>query len=320
MGAIETTGTGTMSIRVLNDTAIRYFLQVVHAGSISEAASRLHVVPSAVSRQISRLETELGVILFERTSRGMSLSQAGEILAAYARRTTLDAEHVSRDIDGLRQKQEKLIRVACTEGFSSDYLPKAFAAFREGGEMTTFHLRVTSASGVTQLVREGEVDIGFSFSLGLVRDIHVAYRQASPLLALVAPSHVLANESSVTLRTLLAHPLAMPGPTSTIRQLFDIYCSREGLSYKSLLDSDNLEALVAFAVTGSAIAFASELFVATRLKTKQLVALRISDIDSGDRCIEVQTLARRELPAHILTFLDIVRASLQALQSDSRIG
>ena len=66
--------------------ALRYFLEVARTGSITEASAQLNVSGSAISRQISRLETELAVELFERRPRGMVLSPAGELLVKHIRR------------------------------------------------------------------------------------------------------------------------------------------------------------------------------------------------------------------------------------------
>jgi hypothetical protein len=63
-----------MKSQQLQDTALRYFLEVVRCGSISEASQRLNVASSAISRQISSLEETLDTVLFERRPRGMVLS------------------------------------------------------------------------------------------------------------------------------------------------------------------------------------------------------------------------------------------------------
>ena len=76
----------TIHTRVLQETAVRYFLEVVRRGSITEAAVTLNVASSAISRQIARLEAELDTPLFERVSRGMRPNAAGELLAAHALR------------------------------------------------------------------------------------------------------------------------------------------------------------------------------------------------------------------------------------------
>ena len=63
---------------------LRYFLEVARTGSVNQAAMRLHVVASAVSRQLAKLEDSVGVPLFERQPRGMALTAAGSRLLAQA--------------------------------------------------------------------------------------------------------------------------------------------------------------------------------------------------------------------------------------------
>jgi len=299
-----------MSARILSETAVRYFLQVVNSGSISEAAARLHVVPSAVSRQISRLEHELGAPLIERQSRGVALTAAGELLASYARRTLLDAEGVTHEIAALGHATDTLVKVACTQGFAPYCLPDAIAGFRAAGKPGSFQVQVAAAQEVTRLVREAQVDIGFSFSLGAARDINVAYSQPAPLLALVAPQHPLSARPCVSLSEIVRHPLALPGPQTTLRQLLDIYCSREGLAYKSILETDHLEALVQFACAGTAVTFTGELVVRPRLRAGQLVALNVPELADSDRSIEIQTLAGRQLSSTLLNFIDHMKLAL----------
>lgn len=292
-----------MNARILSDTAVLYFMQVVNSGSISEAAARMHVVPSAVSRQISRLENQLATPLFDRQPRGVTLTAAGELLAGYARRTLLDAAQVTNEIQSLRQASELRIKLACTQGFASHFLPNAIAGFRQTETQSTFLLQVASAREVTRQVREGEVDIGFSFSLGATRDINVVYSQPAPLLALVAPDHALAGCSEISLRELVNYPLALPGFNATLRQLLDIYCSRQGLSYRSVLDSDNLDTLAQFAISGAAVTFGGELFVRHFLKSGALSELNVPELKENHRTIEIQTLASRPLSEAISRFI-----------------
>lgn len=302
-----------MNARILGETAVRYFLQVVNSGSISEAALRLHVVPSAISRQISRLESELNAPLIERQSRGVTLTTAGELLASYARRTILDAETVTNEIAALHRKTDTLIKIACTQGFATHCLPAAISKFRQTGDpSSSFQMQVTSAQEVSRLVREAQVDIGFSFSLGAVRDINVMYSQPAPLLALVAQGHELSERPSVPLYEIVEHPLALPAPDTTLRQLLDIYCSRKGLTYKSILETDHLESLVQFASAGMAITFTGELVVRHRLKAGDLVALNVPELTESDRTIEIQTLAGRQLSAAMSDFVEHMKYALAA--------
>ena len=157
----------------LQDTALRYFLEVVRTGSVSEAATRLSVSPSAVSRQVATLEDLLGVPLFERRPRGMAPSPAGELLAAHALRNALEADRVVADIEALQGLRRGLIRVCCSAGFAIEFLPKAMAQFREQHPGMQFHLRVAAPAAVTQAVLNTEAGIGLTYSLTAERDIEL---------------------------------------------------------------------------------------------------------------------------------------------------
>ncbi|MCY0386636.1 LysR family transcriptional regulator [Robbsia sp. Bb-Pol-6] len=299
-----------MKARILQEAAVRYFLEVVNTGSISDAAERLNVVPSAVSRQISRLERELNTALFVRQSRGMVPSAAGVLLAAYARRSLLDAEQVCTEIDALRDHAHFKIRIGCTQGFAVDFLPQAMARFRHDAPRTHFDLIVDTAAGVTQRVREGDIDVGLTFSLEPAQDIHVAFSAPSPILAVVARSHPLTQRDEVSFRDLLDYPLALPGPSSTLRGLIDVHCSREGLICNGALNSETLETLLGFVLAGDAVAFSGELFIRKRLAGGQLIVLPVPELRASNRWIEVQTLARRQLPPLLQTFVEQLCLSL----------
>ena len=103
------------SLYQLTAPAIRYFLAVAKCGSISEASAHLNVATSAISRQISALEDQIGTPLFERKPRGMTLSAAGELLAAYARKIQLDTHRVIGEIDALEGLQKGKVIVVSTE-------------------------------------------------------------------------------------------------------------------------------------------------------------------------------------------------------------
>ncbi|GGX35676.1 LysR family transcriptional regulator [Streptomyces noursei] len=75
----------------LMPVSLAYFLEVARTGAVSEAAQNLLVAPSAISRQIAKLEAGVGVPLFVRHPRGMTLTDAGSRLLAHARRSEAES-------------------------------------------------------------------------------------------------------------------------------------------------------------------------------------------------------------------------------------
>lgn len=283
---------------------MRYFLEVVRSGSINKASAKLHVAPSAISRQISRLESELGTQLFERHSSGMRLSASGELLAAHARRVRLEASRVMGEIMALEGVQRGSVQLASVEGLATDFLPHVISRFRQRYAGIHFELWVCSAAEVTQRVREGLADIGLTLSLMPQRDIKLEKRIKAPINAIVGSWHPLAGKRKISLAQLTPYPLALPYGDSSIRNLFDISCSRQGLMLEPVLSSNYMNSLVNFALNDGGVALFGELSVRHRLDNESLVVIPITDRELSSRYIEIQTLAGRTLPKGVRTFLD----------------
>lgn len=294
----------------IQSTALRYFLEVVRCGSISEASQRLNVAASAVSRQIAKLERELETPLLERRARGVVPSAAGERLAVHARKAQLASEQVAAELRGLADLRRGQVRLATTEGFSLDFLPEVIVAFRQGYAGIHFSLEVCAPAAVTRRVQEGDADLGLTFSLRPEPDISVDATLSGAIEAVVAPEHPLAGRTGLTLADLQPFPLALPMPDTTVRQLFDICCGVQGLSFEPVLVSNNMQALYRFAALGGGVALSSELSLRSRLREGQLVALPLLDEGLAARRIELQSMAGRELPPAVNAFRQALIAAL----------
>lgn len=296
---------------VLQEVALRYFLEVSRAGSVTEAAARLDVAPSAVSRQIARLERELDTLLFERRARGMTLNSAGELLAAHARRAWLDVERVSADILALRGLRMGQVRLAATEGFAYDFLPALVAQFQDRCPGIRFSLDMCVQAEVVRRVREGEADIGVTVSRTSQHGIAVQLRHPAPVLAVMSPRHPLAARRQLSLAQVVAYPLALPPPGSTLRELLDISFSRQGLAVEPVLTCDHLYPLVSYVARTQALTFCGETALRQHLQAGSVVAIALADREMNERHFEVQTLAGRQLPEAARAFIEHLRETLE---------
>ncbi|NDY92513.1 LysR family transcriptional regulator [Ideonella livida] len=297
--------------RALQETALRHFLEVAQTGSVTAAAERLHVAPSAVSRSIARLEEALDTLLFERRARGMHLNSAGELLAVHARRAWQDIERVVAEIGSLRGLRSGNVRLASTEGLAAEFLPQLIAGFQRHYPGIRFMLEVCQQADIPRLLRHGDMDIGLTFGTSSERDIQVERRHAAPILAVVSPDHPLANRRQLALAQLAGHALALPPPSSTLRQLFDISCTRQGLSHDAALLCNRLDPAIAFAAAGGGVALCGELAIRSRLQSGAVVGIALRDREMNERHFEVQTLAGRTLPSACRAFLNHLNDLLQ---------
>ena len=299
-----------MRPHLLQDTTLRYFLAGAQSGSLTEASARLHVAASALSRQIAGLEAQLGTPLFERHPRGMVLTAAGEILAVHARRTLLDAERALGEIGALQGLRAGQVRLATSDAFANELVTRLCVEFQRTYAGVQFSVIALPTAQVPDAVRSGAADIGLCFSRAPHKDIDVAYRQSAPVLALLPPGHPLAGAGSVTLAQMAAYPLALPPAETTVRQMIDIVCSRQGLQLEAVLISNHAKTVVNFVQLGGGLSVASGIAVRHLVAEGAMVALPISDPGMDLRDIEIQTLAGRSLPVAAHAFLELLKHRL----------
>jgi DNA-binding transcriptional LysR family regulator len=288
---------------------LQYFAEVCKAGSVSEAALALHVAPSAISRQISRLEHELGTTVFTRHARGMSLTEAGESLLAYVRRAEIEARALLASVGAEGAVQTQEIRVAATEGFAYKLVPSAMAQLRRSHPSIAFRLHVVGNLEATQMVRDGMVDVAATYSIGRQDGVRIEHLSACPLHALVAPEHPLAASESITLAELAAHPLAVGMRDSSQRELLESAARDEGLTLDVALECSRVAPICEFARSGQGAALVSDL--GSHRPNDELVHVRVDHPAFGQRTAQLQTPLGQPQAPPVLEFLRLLIAQLE---------
>lgn len=297
---------------MLHGIALRYFVEVARTGSIAAASHTLHVAMSAISRQIAKLEGEVGTPLFERLPRGMVLTESGEQLARYARRALLDGETVLGEIAGLHALGGGVVRVGCTEGFTRTFMPSLFAAHYLDHPRARFLLRAGTPSQVEHWVATGDVDIGLAFSTAESTAVQIEFATQAPVCALVPRGHVLDRREALTLDELLAHPVVLLERGTTVRQVIDWCCSARGIQFEPLMTSNDSSALHHFAALTGAVTLGSRLALMDAAGPSALRARRIDEPLLDNRRLQVMVMKERRLPSNVARLLqrliDVLRS------------
>ncbi|OZI46727.1 LysR family transcriptional regulator [Bordetella genomosp. 5] len=295
------------------DTAHRYFLEVVRTGSIKEAAACLHVAASAVSRQIAKLEDASGTPLFERRPHGMVPTQAGELLAGYARRTALEAQRVRHELRSLRHAERSTIRIGANEAAGRNLLPGIMAAWRETHPEVAFQVLVGAPGVLAQRLAEGGIDIAVAFSLKTASGVTVRHEIDSPVRALMAPDHPLARRAFVSLDDLRAYPIALTDAGATVKLLFDAASGGlDGTPFDLAYSSNSSSVIHAVVKAGQAITLSGEITLRAALARGELVAVPLAEAGFALRTLQVQTAAGRVLPEAAERFIGTLIQALQA--------
>ncbi|MBN3812739.1 LysR family transcriptional regulator [Paraburkholderia sp. Ac-20347] len=302
---------------MLHGIALRYFVEVARTGSLAAASQTLHVAVSAISRQIGKLEEDVGTPLFERMPRGMVLTESGERLAAHARRALLEGDAVLAEIAAAKALGRGIVRVGCTEGFTRSFLPSVLARHHAAVPHVQFMLRAGTPAQVEHWVAAGEVDLGLAFSGGDPTKVRVEYTARASVCALLNPAHPLAQRASLTLADLRDYPVALLERGNTARQLLDECCARQGVQLAPILTSNNSSALHAFAALANAITLGSRLSLAGLQHLSDdlaLVARPIDEPELSQRSLCITTMRERRLSSAIES---VLKALIEAIEAAS---
>lgn len=288
----------------MQTTSLRYFLAVARSGSIAAASTRLNVASSAISRQITNLEAELGCILFERRPRGMAPSPAGELLVQHANQILMRADQAAAEIAGLRGLTRGLIRVATAEGFALDLLPRIMSDFHLRFPGVRVELAVLPPFKVTQVVAAGEADLGLTFRLAENPDVKIAHEISVAMIGVCARGHPLANARDVSLEHFTRHPVILMPENTTSRQVFDRACRDAGIEIEPTATINTLPSILSFIRRTKAVAPLASLSVKGPIERGEFAAFTLCDETRMRRIVQALVMRHRQLPQPVQKFLD----------------
>ena len=200
------------------NTSIRQlhaFIQVADHGSFTRASEHMYLTQSAVSGLIKELESSLGVVLFDRTTRQLSLSSVGRHLLPQARRVLNEMHLFENEANSLTSLAQGHVRLAVSQ-FSASSMPAVVAQFTELYPDIKVSLLDCSADEVLKHIQDIEVDLGVGVELSPTEaddDIHADLLYQLPFCVVMPASHPLAQQKEIAWQTLLETSLiTLKGP------------------------------------------------------------------------------------------------------------
>lgn len=188
---------------------IRYFIAVAEDGNIGAAARRLHVSQPPVTRQIQALEEELGLELFVRSHRGVTLTPSGEIFLLHARRLADTFASLKEKSRAAAEGRLGKLNIGYYGTAIYWTIPNLLRRFRE--QYPEVNVSVTQMTKARQIeaLRSGAIDIGFGRFYPHEDGIAVRPLGAEPLMVATPESDALAGKPSLTVHDLVDRPVLL---------------------------------------------------------------------------------------------------------------
>ncbi|WP_315831274.1 LysR family transcriptional regulator [Bradyrhizobium prioriisuperbiae] len=289
--------------------AIYYFDAVRRTGSIRAAARTLNVASSAVSRQILKLEEDIGTPLFERTVRGLKLTSVGEMFARHVMTVIQDHDRFRTDVQSLSGTWRGTIRIACIEALAGSLLPGVIMAHRQRAKRVNFMTRTMGSFEVHDVLVRGDADIGAAIALRHSPDLRQVAVKRFRLGAVVAVDHALARQRTVTVAQCLSFPIILALPELSIHQLLQPLIARIPQATEPAIQANSIDLMRELAERGVGVSFHTQIGLERLLEAGRVVFL---PLDNGGSPVwsdlGVYVRSERTLPAYMESFLqDLVR-------------
>ena len=206
-----------MEIRVL-----RYFLTVVREGGINRAAEVLHITQPTLSRQLSQLEEEVGVKLFHRGARRITLTDEGILLRRRAEEILSLVDRTERELIEQEELVEGRIVIGCGELAAVQVLPEIIESFQEKYPLVSYDIFTATADLVKEQMEKGLIDIGVLLEpIDMEKFDFIRMAGKERWGVLMRPDDPLTNKQAISAKDLENQPLILPRRTNVQNELLN---------------------------------------------------------------------------------------------------
>jgi DNA-binding transcriptional LysR family regulator len=208
---------------------LKIFVTVARKNSFTRAADEFGLTQSAVSRCIRELEDELKLRLFDRTTRQVALTQAGNYLVARVAPLLEEIEATLRDSHGAQDGQRGVVHVSSSPILSSILMPPCLAGCRTTYPNIAVVLKDKAQDQVLESVRSGEADFGVVIEPLQADDLCFESLFRDPFCVVLPAHHALAANATIEWCDLSGLPLVVLDGDSGCRAQFDLALARHGV-------------------------------------------------------------------------------------------
>lgn len=288
---------------------LEVIVQVADAGSFRAAARQLDISQPALSRTLRLAEQTLGARLFDRDTRRVTITPAGQELLLIARRVLRDFDGAFSELGQFMQGQRGRFTVVALPSASVALLPAAVAAFREQYPLVEISLLELPAQALLAAVEDGTADFGVCNRPAAHQQLRYQPLRDDPMVLVCPAGDPLAARPSATWSVFADRPFLTVAAGSSIRQIAEEVFVRKRLSVRPALDAPSAASCCALVRAGLGITAVPELALGLA-DMRGLVAIPLVQ-PAVSRSVGVVTRIGRSLSPACASFVALLQAGAE---------
>lgn len=255
------------------------FYRISREKSISKAALASHISQPALSQQMQRLEEELGVKLFERSNRGITLTKAGEVMEKYSGQFLETYSNLKEELDNL-QAYNGTFRIAATPVACNYALPCCLYKVNHKYPSYSFSLNSVPSKEVIHRIQHGQADLGFIVGKFENEMLNCKLAFSDKICLVVSKNYNIPEK--VSLDELKKIPLVMLNEQFSSYRLLCHYLAQQGYPierFKIMFQLDSTESVKSTVMAGHGAAFLPYITVKKEVYQKEVKIIPVTDFD-----------------------------------------
>lgn len=234
---------------------LEYFQMACHLNNMTRAAEHLHVAQPSISVAIQKLETEMGVQLFERSQKQFTLTAEGRIFLQRAEEILHRSQDVIIEMSEYRELKKGIVKLGVPPMIGCYLFPRIFAGFKQAYPALDLTVIEDGSLAVRSMLEKDELDLGIvitSHSTGILNIKPIA---TGEILLCLSPSHPLSTFSAVKFSQLKNESFVLLKEDTYHRQLILQECSNHGFQPHIVLSSSQIETIRGLVAKGVGVSF-----------------------------------------------------------------
>lgn len=253
------------------------FVEIARARSLRQAAQRLNVSASALCRQISILEQEVGAQLMARLPGGMRLTPEGLALLRQADRWLDDTAQLRLDLRSGRMVEALSFRLGIMECLGGRLVPRLWQRAEPRGPLVNCSVIVGDTATLYAQLRDGALDAILAFNVPRQKDVRMLQEWDCPIGLVCTPDKLQEPLQSIALRECLAWPLLLPAPPLSCHPRLHAEIVRQRQDPEIVLQTNSIDVLRRMVATSGRVTFLTRLDVIDEVTSGEMVHVPLSE-------------------------------------------